>query len=326
MVTPGAMSHDLAVASRPPRRTIQAVRPAGRWMTNGSTSASAAATQSSPAVNRPVLPRPAASSEHRGWPAGPVVELDAALREQPGLPPTHTTRRIVTRVRDLARGPFDADAIIEDPSDSLGLVVLDGWIALGLDAGRAQISWLIGSGDLVRPWDMQELSLTDNPAWQALTPVRVALLDGHFRQHAAYVPGVARTLVTKLAATTHWLLAKSLIVSAPMIEERLLLLFALLAERWGRVTLEGVMLELPLTHDLLARMCGARRPSVTMSLRSLVDAGLLRCPHRGCWVLRRAIPAPASLRWGTNPCWRRYADAIGFVEWTDDAASRDQAA
>lgn len=255
-----------------------------------------------------------------------MVELDAALREQSSFGPRHITRRIVTRVHDLRRGPFDAEAIIEDPDDSLGLVVLEGWIALGLDAGRAQISWLIGSEDLVRPWDMQELALTADPGWQALTPVRLAVLDGDFRRQAAHLPGLTLTLVAKLAATTHWLLAKSLIASAPMIEERLLLLFALLAERWGRVTPEGVMLELPLTHELLARMCGARRPSVTMSLRSLADSGLVRSPRRGCWILQGGLPSPAPSRWAMNPCWRRYADTIGFVDGNGAAGPRDQAA
>ena len=227
-------------------------------------------------------------------------------------------RRLVARARYISRGRFDATAIIEDPADAVGLLVLDGLIAVGLDAGRAQVSWLIGSEDLIRPWDMPEITLTEGASWRALTRTRVALLDGDFSLRAGGIPAITRTLVAKATQTSHWLLAKSLVVSAPLVEERLLLLFALLAERWGRVRPDGVWLELPLTHDLLARMCGARRPSVSTALRSLCDAGLVKSIHRGCWLLRAASPPP-STGWTANPCWRRYADAVGFPDVDDRA-------
>jgi CRP/FNR family cyclic AMP-dependent transcriptional regulator len=248
-----------------------------------------------------------------------VVQLDPQLRERRPSFATELERRLVARVGHLSRGPFDAESIIDDPARSVGLLVLDGLIAVGLDAGRAQVSWLIGPDDLVRPWDMTEVSLTRGASWQALTNVRVALLDHDFSRRAGGIPAVARTLVAKASQTSHWLLAKSLIISAPVVEERLLLLFALLAERWGKVRPEGVWLELPLTHDLLARMSGARRPSVSTALRSLAGDGLVESPRRGCWLLHAAPPPPPPADWMLNPCWRRYAEAIGFSDRLDGA-------
>jgi CRP/FNR family cyclic AMP-dependent transcriptional regulator len=246
-----------------------------------------------------------------------VVQLDAELRVRRPSFATELERRLVARIAHLPRGPFDACSIIDDPGRSIGLLVLDGLIAVGLGSGRAQVSCLIGADDLVRPWDMSEISLTQGASWQALTNLRVALLDADFSRRAAGIPAVARALVAKATQTSHWLLAKSLIVSAPVVEERLLLLFALLAERWGKVRPEGVWLELPLTHDLLARMSGARRPSVSTALRSLGEAGLVECVHRGCWLLHAGPLSPTAKEWAMNPCWRRYAEAIG---WADSPA------
>lgn len=220
-----------------------------------------------------------------GGQAGAAVQLDNQLRERRSGFEREVTRRVAARVRRLCRGPFDAIAIAEDPADSFGLLVLDGLIAVDLGVGRAQVSWLIGAEDLIRPWDMGESSLTAGASWHAVTNARVALLDGEFSRRASGVPELACALVERATQTSHWLLAESLIVSAPVVEERLLLLFALLAERWGKVRPEGVWLELPLTHDLLARISGSRRPSVSTALRSLDDAGIVESVHRGCWLI-----------------------------------------
>jgi hypothetical protein len=64
-------------------------------------------------------------------------------------------------------------------------------------------------------------------------------------------------------------------------------------------------------------MSGARRPSVSTALRSLGEAGLVECVHRGCWLLHAGPPSPTAKEWAMNPCWRRYAEAIG---WADSPA------
>ena len=50
-------------------------------------------------------------------------------------------------------------------------------------------------------------------------------------------------LLLATSRTSHWLLATSLIMSSPSITERLLLLFALYGERWGKVTPDGVRIK-----------------------------------------------------------------------------------
>jgi CRP/FNR family cyclic AMP-dependent transcriptional regulator len=63
------------------------------------------------------------------------------------------------------------------------------------------------------------------------------------------------------------------------IEVRLLIVLWHFADRWGRVTPEGVMLPLPLSHGLLAGIVGSRRPTVSTALGSLRNRGR-RCHGR----------------------------------------------
>ena len=76
----------------------------------------------------------------------------------------------------------------------------------------------------------------------------------------------------------------------PRAYARLLILFWLLAERWGRVARDGVHVTLPLTHEVLAMLVGAHRPTVTIALQRLTRAGLLTRERPDRWLLtNRAI-------------------------------------
>jgi hypothetical protein len=246
-----------------------------------------------------------------------TVQLDARLRERRHPSTGSIGRRLTARVLEIPRGQFDPDSIARTPDEWLGLLVLDGLMAVGLESGRAQASWLVGGEDLVRPWSMHEpSSLIAEPSWRALKPTRLALLDGDFNRRIVGIPVIVGELVKRAAQTTHWLMAKSLVTASPVVEDRLLLLFALLSERWGRVRADGVWLDLPVTHELLAHMCGARRPSVTTALRGLRENGLVDCTRRGCWLLRHDVvardwPSVARTRqWRGRGCASRLGSGV----------------
>lgn len=211
----------------------------------------------------------------------------------------------------LDAGPLDLPAIIAGDETWLGLLIMDGALLVQVSAGRARVGWLVGADDLIRPWELSDLSLTAGAEWRAIVPTTVALLDGAFSRRAEPMPGLTVSLLERAARTTRWLVAKSLVLSAPLIEERLLLLFVLLAERWGRVTPDGVRIDLPVTHELLAVLCGARRPSVTMALRALSDQGLVARDGAGRWILRRRLDAAPTSR---PSCWDEYASALGLSD------------
>ncbi len=211
----------------------------------------------------------------------------------------------------LDAGPVDMQALAAGDDTWLGLLIMDGALLVQLNAGRARVGWLAGPDDLIRPWEMSDLSLTARGEWRALVPTNVAVLDDAFSRRAEPMPGLSASLLQRSGRTARWLMAKSVVLSAPLIGERLLLLFAVLADRWGRVTPQGVRIDLPLTHELLAVLCGARRPSVTMALRELADQGLLTRDANGRWILRRNVIAAA---FDKPSCWEEYAQALGLSD------------
>ena len=62
-------------------------------------------------------------------------------------------------------------------------------------------------------------------------------------------------------------------------------LFWHLAERWGRMTAEGVVMPLTLSHRLLGELVGARRPTVSAALGELAHEGRLVRRRSGDWLL-----------------------------------------
>lgn len=191
-----------------------------------------------------------------------------------------------SRIVTLEAGPFDATHLVGCREESFGILILDGLIMAQLEVGRAHAGWLVGAEDLLRPWQMRELSLLRDVRWHALTPSRVLRVDRGYRR-LEHDPRFVQKLLDRAARTSHWLFAMSLVISSPSIEDRLLLLFSLWGERWGKVTPAGIWIELPLTHQLIAQMCGARRPTVSIALRSLGEQGVITRRSRSGWLLRR---------------------------------------
>jgi CRP-like cAMP-binding protein len=67
----------------------------------------------------------------------------------------------------------------------------------------------------------------------------------------------------------------------PRADVRVDLLFWHLAERWGRVEPDGILLPLPLTHRLIGKLVGVERPSVSHALARLARSGLVSRGERG---------------------------------------------
>jgi hypothetical protein len=72
-----------------------------------------------------------------------------------------------------------------------------------------------------------------------------------------------------------------------------------IADRWGRVTTDGVLVPVRLTHATLAELVGASRPSVSTVLKLLERDGLLARRKEG-WLLHGEAP-PAL---GTERDWQ----------------------
>jgi CRP/FNR family cyclic AMP-dependent transcriptional regulator len=79
------------------------------------------------------------------------------------------------------------------------------------------------------------------------------------------------------------------------VQQRVRNLLARLAAEHGRVTPEGVRIELRITHEEIAEWVGADRSTVTTALKSLQEQGYLHRHGRQLVLLSRAL-TPAELR------------------------------
>jgi hypothetical protein len=173
---------------------------------------------------------------------------------------------------------------------AVGLLIIDGRIARGLhiDDAPAHGIEVLGDGDLMRPWTFRGglASVPSRVDWVVMAELRLAVLDLAFVRGALRWPRIWINLldssVERTRTLSYFLTARQVI----RLEARILLTLWHLADRWGRVTPEGVTLELPrLTHEMIARMVSARRPSVTTGIRRLREMGVLEVRSRGRWLL-----------------------------------------
>ena len=185
------------------------------------------------------------------------------------------------------------------PPAELGLLVLDGYLTRTVLIDGSGCGELLGRGDLLYPWSTAEgdPSLPLEVEWNVLEPTRLVHLDDCASAAAARWPSVAGRLAEHAVRRTENLASHLAIVCLPGLELRLYALLWHLADRFGHVQAEGVVIPVRLTHETLARLVGSRRPSVTTSLSRLRKRGLVGTRGEGWWIAGgRPHPLPASAR------------------------------
>lgn len=209
------------------------------------------------------------------------------------------TQSLVVPVIDL--GPGEERVLDAEPDPSgglLGLFVLNGLLLREVDVPGASYAALVGAADLVMPGGADAGSGAGSISWRVLQPSRVAILDRRFVARAQEWPQVLARLTVRALRRHHELAWQSAIRNQTRVDHRVLQLLWHYADRWGRVTPDGVCLELPLTHVTMAKLVGAHRPSVTSAIGVLERRGLLHRPSHGTWLLTRSAAV------GTEPLRR----------------------
>lgn len=221
-----------------------------------------------------------------------VLEADPDLAA--ALPPDQA--RIAAQRACARTEVLDAAALNEPaarPGGTIGLLVLDGLITRTLGIGDRTSTELLGTGDLLRPWQRDDEGILPfAAAWKVLEPTRVAVLDERFAAAIAPWPQIWSALLGRVMRRSRAQAMSMTLSHMNRVDDRLLLAFWLFADRWGRVRPDGVVLRLPLTHETLGALVGARRPSVTSALGELSrEKLLLRGEARGEWILTDAARA-----------------------------------
>jgi DNA-binding transcriptional ArsR family regulator len=98
-------------------------------------------------------------------------------------------------------------------------------------------------------------------------------------------PELGRALLARSTQRAVRVEAQRAISQLARVEDRLVALFGMLAERFARVTPAGVVITVHLTHAMLGRLVGARRPTVSLALKSLADEALIARREDGSWLL-----------------------------------------
>jgi hypothetical protein len=223
----------------------------------------------------------------------PAVRVVSVLRADPDLAPgIAPDRRMEARRRSAAR-LWRADVPQLEREEALdgetgyGLLVLSGVLCRRVFQEGGIGAELVGPGDLIRPWEQSAdwPSAPGDCRWTVVKPADLAVLDRAFARRVAPFPEIAIGLNRRAVCRAARLAIMLGSLGQPRVEDRLTRLFEHLAERFGRMRAGTIHVPLPLTHELLAELVAARRPSVTKALAVLREDEVLVREGEG-WLLR----------------------------------------
>ena len=202
-----------------------------------------------------------------------------------------TARRMVVVPRlDLEVGPWSPGPPPAWPRPVTGVVLLEGVLARDVLLGSRVATEFLGPGDIVDPWHARDESLPCEIRWRVDEPVVLAGLDGRFAVAARRWPSLAVVVQERLCARADRLAAQAAALQLPRVEDRVLAILWQLAERFGRVRGENVVVPFKLSHALIGQLVGARRPTVSLALKELATEGLVVRGDDGSWVLAASSP------------------------------------
>jgi len=223
-----------------------------------------------------------------------IVDADPDLGELLDPEQRERARReALTRVKRLSPGAWDATNAVQPDIHHRGFLIIEGLISRQVEVLSRGCVELLGPGDVLRPWgwDADGSHVHAEVGWYVLEPTRLAVLDHGLVLRMTPWPALGLELFARGTRRAHSLAVALAIAHHPRVDDRLLLTLWHLAERWGRVGAEGVVVPLPLSHQRLADLVGAHRPSVTTAIGDLSRSGALRRRDDGTWILHGSPPA-----------------------------------
>jgi CRP/FNR family cyclic AMP-dependent transcriptional regulator len=221
--------------------------------------------------------------------------LDADPDFITGLDPASVERARAaarTRLQRLSPGRWNAVAAMEPEVHHRGFLIVDGLLARDVEVLGRHCTELLGHGDVMRPWqwDPEGSHVKAEVGWEVLEPTRLAVLDHALIQRLGPYPSLGAELFARGIRRAHALAVALAISHHPRVDERICLTLWHLAERWGYVTSDGIVVDLPLSHQRLATLVGAHRPSVTTAMGDLTRDGAISRRDDGQWIVHGDPP------------------------------------
>jgi CRP/FNR family cyclic AMP-dependent transcriptional regulator len=227
-----------------------------------------------------------ATSQRASWPLHPAGRI-ALLDVDPDLAGQKTGPELAA-IRDRLTAPvyrLTVGGLPEPPArkreSHLGYLVLKGLLLYEVTACGRATAELLGTGDLVRPWasDLSPTLVTD-VRWTVLEQVLLADLGPLASARFSDNSDIFEALVKRCSDRAEAAAVQRSITAHVRVDVRVLAYLWHLADRFGVVVPGAVKLDIPLTHAVLARLVGARRPTVTTALQRLMQLGYLRRENR----------------------------------------------
>ncbi len=191
----------------------------------------------------------------------------------------------------LSTGPWPQREWPSDVRAGAGLLVLDGLLLRRVGLEGRYGAELLARGDLLRPWEHEDALATvpSERGWQVLRRTWLAQLDVEFVRRTAAYPEIHTQLIARALRRSRHLAVNMAIVHQPRVQTRVHMLLWHLADRWGIVRPDGVLMPERLTHAILGELVAARRPTVSAALGALSREGQVVRNGRG-WLLRGSPP------------------------------------
>jgi CRP-like cAMP-binding protein len=226
---------------------------------------------------------------------------ELGLRVPPALV-SRSREELVARTISFETGVWDAPAELSEHG-GVGYIVLEGVLAREMILAGTNCAELLGEGDVMQPnLERDERLVRYHLQWRVLEPLRLAVLDERFARALGSWPPVMAAILERAVRRAHRMAVHQALLQLSPVETRLLFLLWHLAERWGRVTPEGIAIGLPLSHEMLGHLVGCRRASVTTALARVCESGRLSRRTDGRWVLIGDPPGELS-----KPHWAQRA-------------------
>ena len=215
-----------------------------------------------------------------------LLDLDPEFAEQVPSEDLAAARRAAA-VNTLSLGGGDGEALTKlgQRPQVTGFLVLDGLLLREVCVYDRALSELLGPGDVIEPTVRAQGFLPVRTELRTLAPTRVAVLGPAFARACGQWPGLLGLLERRKAESRQRVATHGALTQLPRVDLRLLAILWHFAAVWGRVTPEGTAVPFELTHEMLGRLVGAQRPTVTLALKDLAEARLLERADDGSWLL-----------------------------------------
>lgn len=222
----------------------------------------------------------------QGAPTSVQVDIGSVFPElRPHLPARRTANVTAERI---PRGPWVPG---DHDGSAFCWLVVGGILIRRLSVAGGSCTEILGRGDVIRPWDAGsgEPLLDVETAWTVIEPMLLV--------RCPRTAGAAPLLALAIDAAVeraHRLAVQMAVASQVGVDRRVLLILEHLADRWGHVRRDGLVIPIRLSHGVLAQLVGARRPTVSAAIGLLDRQGQLRRLPDGSWLLPTPTAAPVA--------------------------------